>query len=272
MSRPLRIEIPNGIYHVTARGNARGTIYADDRDRVGWNELLGRVVERFGWLVLAFCQMTNHYHLLVETPEPNLSRGMRHLNGVYAQRFNRRHARVGHVFQARFHASLIEGDEHLMAVAAYVPRNPVRAGLCRDPADWPWSSYGATIGLERSGLVATDRLLACFSDTRDAARRSYRELVETDDERIEGALAAGAIFGGDVFMRLRTDGLTPDPEIPRRHWQSPRVPLEEVLGSTDDHDLVRAYTEHGYTMREIATRLGVHYATVSRRIRRSEQS
>ena len=152
-----------------------------------WNETLTEMIARFGWYVLAYCQMGNHYHVLVETPQPNLSRGMRQLNGVYAQSFNRRHGRIGHVFQARFHATLDERGEHLLAVSSYVPLNPVRAGLCHEPADWRWSSYRPTIGLEPPGSLAVDRLLAYFADSREAARERYRVHVE---ERVGDGLAA----------------------------------------------------------------------------------
>jgi REP element-mobilizing transposase RayT len=162
VSRPLRLDRADAIHHATARGNAREALYRDATDRVRWRDVLAETAERFSWLVLAYCQMGNHYHLLVETPRPTLSRGMRHLNGVYAQRFNARHGRVGHVFQARFHARLVERDEHLLAVAAYIPTNPVRARLCSTPVSWRWSSYRATIGLEPPGFLAVERLLSFF--------------------------------------------------------------------------------------------------------------
>ncbi|MGH7540952.1 MAG: transposase [Gemmatimonadota bacterium] len=165
MARPLRLDFENAIHHVTARGNARELVYRDEVDRVCWQETLAQTVERFHWLVFAYCQMGNHYHLLVETPRANLSRGMRQLNGVYAKRFNRRHGRVGHVFQARFHAALVARDEHLLALAAYLPLNPVRAGLCAEPVQWRWSSYRATLGLEPPGFLALGRLLALFGDS-----------------------------------------------------------------------------------------------------------
>src|SRR3972149_1510166 len=113
-----------------ARGNERRSIFRDDADRLAFLDVLARVLDRFGWLCLAYCLMGNHYHLLVETPRPNLARGMRQLNGVYAQRFNRRHNRVGHLTQGRYGAVLVEGDEHLLTVASYLVRNPVRAKLC----------------------------------------------------------------------------------------------------------------------------------------------
>src|SRR4030042_5793823 len=129
MARPLRIEFPGAVYHVTSRGNARQTIFIDDEDRGGFLDLLSIVVERFNWICHAYCLMGNHYHLLIETPDGNLSKGMRELNGIYTQHFNRRHGRVGHVFQGRFKAILVEKDSYLLELCRYIVLNPVRAGI-----------------------------------------------------------------------------------------------------------------------------------------------
>ncbi len=110
MARPLRLELAGSLYHVTSRGDGREDIYLSDEDRIAWLDILGQVCERFNWVCHAYCLMSNHYHLVIETPEANLSKGMRHLNGVYTQRFNRTHHRVGHVFQGRFKAILVEKD------------------------------------------------------------------------------------------------------------------------------------------------------------------
>src|SRR5438552_1576101 len=124
MARPPRLEIPEATYHVSARGNERSSIYWDDGDRHHFLELLADGGEGFRWRILAYWLMTNHYHLLVQIPEANLARGMRQLNGVYAQGFNRRHGRVGHLFQGRYGARLVQADEHLRAAARYIVRNP----------------------------------------------------------------------------------------------------------------------------------------------------
>ena len=121
MARPLRLELAGGIYHVNSRGDGRENIYLSDADRIGWLEVLGEVCQRFNWVCHAWCQMTNHYHLLIETPEANLARGMRQLNGVYTQRFNRVHGRVGHVFQGRYKAILVERDSYLLHEGARLP-------------------------------------------------------------------------------------------------------------------------------------------------------
>lgn len=160
MARPLRLEYEYALWHLTARGNDRQDIFRDDVDREQFLLLLSQTVIRFGWQLLAWVLMSNHYHLLAQTPEPNLSRGMHWLNGRYAQWFNRRHGRSGHLFQGRFHGSLVEKESYLFSVARYVVLNPVRAGLVANPADWKWSSYRQTAGLETpdSWLVVDDLL------------------------------------------------------------------------------------------------------------------
>src|SRR5438105_1087717 len=150
MARPLRPQIEDGIYHVTSRGNRQQEIYADAADRNYFFQLLRRNVERYGWLVHAYCLMTNHYHVLLETPQPNISTAMQRLNSMYAGWFNWRHRFSGHLFQGRFHSAMVEADSHFVEVCRYVVLNPVRAGICDDPAEYRWSSYHATAGTHRS--------------------------------------------------------------------------------------------------------------------------
>ena len=140
MSRPLRIEFPNALYHVTARGDRREDIFEDDEDRRMFLSTLARVVTQFNWICHAWCLMDNHYHLLIQTPDGNLSKGMRQLNGIYTQAGNRRHRRVGHLFQGRFKAVLVDSDAYLLEVSRYVVLNPVRAGTVKKPGAWPWST------------------------------------------------------------------------------------------------------------------------------------
>jgi putative transposase len=146
MPRPPRLETPGGVYHVTARGNRRQAIFGDDVDRRRFLDLFDVALRRHRWRHRAYCLMSNHYHLLIETPEPTLSTGMHYLNGVYARRFNERHAVDGHLFDARFGSKLIETEAHFGEVLRYVAFNPVRAGLCAHPAEWPWSSWAGVDG------------------------------------------------------------------------------------------------------------------------------
>ena len=135
------------MFHVTGRGNAQASIFVDEIDYISYLRVLATVVARFGWVCHSYCLLPNHTHVLVETPDPNLGKGMRILNGMYAQRFNARYRRVGHVFQGPYRSELLSRDGHLLEVCRYIPLNPVRAGLCDDPAAWPWSSYSALAGL-----------------------------------------------------------------------------------------------------------------------------
>ena len=179
MPRPLRPQIPGASHHVTARGVDGCTIYRDARDRVAFLERLEDVVARFGWRLLAYCLMTNHYHLVVRTPWPTLSRGVQRLNGMHAQRFNTRHRRTGHLFGARFHSPRLETDAHLLLACRYVVRNPVGAGLCAATADWRWSSFRATAGeAPAPAFLAIADLLPHLGPTEEAARAAYRTFVE----------------------------------------------------------------------------------------------
>jgi REP element-mobilizing transposase RayT len=201
---------------VIARGNARERIARDHIDRRYFFDLLGHVVARFSWLCHAYCLMDNHYHLVVETPLPNLPSGMRQLNGRYAQSFNARYDRSGHVFQARYRSILVDKESYLLALCRYVVLNPVRAGVCSHPADWSWSSYGATSGLEEpESFLTTDWLLAQFAPTRRLAQRRYREFVaEAEPDELEQRVE-GERLGDSTFLR-ETFGLdapiaAPDP-------------------------------------------------------------
>jgi putative transposase len=146
MSRPLRLEYAGALYHLTARGDARADIFADDHDRGLFLELLGKEIAQQRWRCYAYCLMGNHYHLLIETPEPNLVAGMRRLNGVYTQAFNRRHARVGHVFQGRYKSIVVDKDSYGLELCRYIVLNPLRARMVKRVHDWAWSSYCATAG------------------------------------------------------------------------------------------------------------------------------
>ena len=147
MARPLRIEFPGALYHITSRGDKKGAIYLSDENRVQFLSILKDVCNRFNWVVHAYCLMDNHYHLLIETPESNLSLGMRQLNGVYTQRFNITNGQVGHVFQGRYKSIIVEKESYLLELARYIVLNPVRARMVRSAKNFPWSSCRATIGI-----------------------------------------------------------------------------------------------------------------------------
>ena len=178
MTRPLRIEFPGALYHITSRGNGREAIYLDDIDRLQFLKVLGEVCQRFNWVVHAYCLMDNHYHPLAETPDSNLSKDMRHLNGVYTQQFNRHHERVGHVFQGRYQAIIVQKETYLLELTRYIVLNPVRAQMVRSTKEWRWSSYRATAGqIERPPCLQPDWLLPLFGKKKQIAMEAYRQFV-----------------------------------------------------------------------------------------------
>ena len=271
MARALRVEIAGGAYHVVSRGNGRQPIYVDDADRRAFIEVATEVRSRYGWRWLTYCLMDNHYHLLVETPAANLSRGMRQLNGVYAQRFNRRHSRVGPLFAGRYRAVLLQGDRHLLAAARYIALNPVRARICSRPEDWLWSGHRALIGAEDDALIESSRLLAHFGSPGGDPRRAYAEFVAQDTgQSLPGE--GQVITGSPEFIKSSLPLGERQREVPRRHFLRNPRPLAELLSASDrDEAIARAHREDGYLLREIADALGCHYATVSRRLRELER-
>jgi putative transposase len=270
MARPLRIDVPNGLAHITARGNNRAAVFgtAEHRDRL--LATVGRVVSRYRWICHAYVVMHNHYHLLVETPLPNLSLGMRQLNGLFAQWFNRRHGRSGHVFGGRFASISVERDEHMLESGRYIVLNPLRTMHPEHFSDWRWSSYQATAGIaEAPGLLTTDVLLGFFHAERAIAERNYVEFVaEGVGDALRERLVGEIYLGSDDFVR----GLMPGErleDVPRAQWQPVRPTLDD-LGS-EPAAMLDAYRSYGYRLREIGMHAGVHPATVSRALARLER-
>jgi REP element-mobilizing transposase RayT len=276
MSRPLRLELAGGLYHVTSRGDRREDIYVDDDDREAWLEVLGQCCERYNWAIHAWCQMTNHFHLVVETPLANLSAGMRQLNGVYTQRINRRHSRVGHVFQGRFKAILVERDSYLLELARYVVLNPVRAGLVKRSRQWPWSSYHAMVGTRpRPGWLHTDWVLSQFGAQRARQIQRYTEFVEAGIgapdiwDQLQGQIFLGSkAFVETMQHELQAANKHTIREIPRKQRRALAQSLDYYRDSFDDAKIgmAAAYATGDYTLQAIADAFGVHYSTVSRAV------
>ena len=270
----LRIEYPGAVYHLTSRGNARRSIFANDNARIAFFKVLAQAIDRFNWICHAYCLMNNHYHLLVETVDPTLSRGMRHLNGVYTQRFNRRHSSAGHVFQGRYKAILVEKEPHLLELARYIVLNPVRSKAVRNCRDWHWSSYRATAGFEpATSFLTTDWLLSQFDSSPDAAQLAYRRFVsEGRTSPIWDNLRGQVYLGSDTFIEQHIpEGSRAFREIPREQRLVDRPSLRDLFASSAEDDAITtAYRRHGYRLNEIASFLGVHYSTVSRRLKKLE--
>lgn len=238
MARPLRLEFPGAVYHVMARGLERSAIFRGDEDRRKFLALLGSVGRDLRWQVHGYCLMGNHYHLLLETPEEGLSRGMRALNGRYAQWFNWRHRRRGHMLEGRFRSVLVQKQSHLLELHRYVVLNPVRAGLVERAGDWKWSSYRATAGLgEAPEWLEVDWTLGQFARSRAAARSAFRRFVaegkasgETIDE-----FGRGGLLGDEQFVRgiqKRLEGKRISDEIPLRYRRQARsFGIDEIRGA-----------------------------------------
>ena len=276
MARPLRIELAGGLYHVTSRGDRRENIYVTDQDRLLWLQLFSDTCERFNWVCHAWCLMDNHYHILIETMEANLARGMRHLNGVFTQTTNHLHQRVGHLFQGRYKAILVEKNSHLLELARYVVLNPVRAGMVRDVADWPWSSWQATTNCEPSPKwLDTDGIHAQFSHTRTNAAAAYAEFVREGVglPSVWKKLNNQIFLGSELFVKHMQSvaGKQEMKEIPRSQRCRKVFTLDEYEQNSESVKIamVRAFSSGGYTMEEIANHFKVHYSTVSRTLKRN---
>jgi REP element-mobilizing transposase RayT len=218
------------------RGNNRAEIFNSDQDRTTLLNVIGRAKRRYGWKVHAYCLMSNHYHLLTETPEPNIAAGMQWLNSTYAHRFNEKYERIGHLFQRRYADGIILTDEHLREVIRYIPLNPVRAGLCKRPEDWPWSSCRATLGYGlREPFLSVRPTLDGFSPDRDVALTLLREWIE------------------DGRREIRSSNKKPLISLLR--------PGQPVTG-----DSLRAAQSNGYSLAEIANHLGVSKTTAWRQV------
>jgi putative transposase len=178
MARAPRVEIEGGIHHVTARGVGRQAVFDDDFDRRRYLRLLAAVVRHKSWQCLSYCLMGNHVHLLVETPKPTLSTGVQRLHGEYAQAFNRRHKRVGHLFEGRFHWEVVQDQPHFWNVLRYIAQNPVEAGLCRSPEAWEWSSHAAILAGAAPPFLDQTRLYSLIGADGGDPRSRYAELVK----------------------------------------------------------------------------------------------
>jgi len=300
MARPLRIEYPGAYYHVTSRGNERKAIFREVSDRKKFLEILSSSIEQFNVRLHAYVLMDNHYHLLVETPVGNLSRAIRHLNGVYTQYVNRRYRRVGHLFQGRYKAILIDKDSYLIELSRYIHLNPwrVRNGA-REPQRYAWSSLRAYTGREKAPeWLETEVVLGSFGQKVGKARRAYGEFVREGMEKREKSpweeVRWQSLLGSisfveeieDRFLRDREIGLT---EIKGLRESRKRVNAERIVAvvceyyrikpgdlSKRSHEYTEAREVASYLMRrhglmrlvEIGEQVGSHYSTVGNVIRK----
>ena len=270
MARPLRIQYEGAFYHITARGNEKKDIFTNDADRNKFIKILESVAEKYRWIVHAYCLMSNHYHLVVETPLKNLSAGMRQLNGVYTQSFNKKHGRIGHLFQGRFKAYLIEKENYLLEVCRYIVLNPVRAGIVHDPLEWEYSSYRKTFGdRKRYKYLYPDLILSFFSNSLADAQKKYIKFVkegigkESPFEEAHG----GFILGGERFVKsvMEKDKIIDCEEIAKRERYVSRPNLRDIFaGKERDEGIAIAVNQWRYSLKEVGEFVGLHYARVCR--------
>ncbi len=285
MARPIRIEYDGAVYHVTSRGNARKRIYKEDADRLKFLDILYEATRKYNWLCHAYCLMDNHYHLVIETPDGNLSKGMRQLNGLYTQTFNRRRSSVGHVFQGRYKAILIEKESHLLEVCRYVVLNPVRAKVVQEPGEWKWSSYNGTAGkIKPHPCLTIDWILGQFGSKKGQAERAYQDFISAGigGAKIWKTVKGQSVLGEEDYVGQLMEyirGQRDIQEIPRqqRYLNRPGLdnlfPAEAKRNKEERNKLMHnAIVEHGYSQKEIASHLGLHYSTVSRLIRAYENT
>lgn len=271
MARPLRLEFAGAFYHLTSRGNRQEHIYENDADREKFLAVLADVIKRYNWACHAYCLMGNHYHLLIETPDANLSGGMRQLNGVYTQRFNKAYNRTGHVFQGRYKSILVDKDNYLLELARYIVLNPVRAGMVRSAKDWRWSSYRATAGqVQVPDFLTVELILAGFDHRKGNAIKLYKQFVAEGRGQSSpwGALSNQVYLGDDQFVEKMQRLIDEDKELD----EIPSLQRRPSPGSLSDYQatcehrneaIVHAYGSGGYTLKEIGEYFGLHYSTVS---------
>lgn len=285
MSRPLRIEFPGALYHVTSRGDRREDIFVDDTDRARLLAVVAQGLARFDAQMLAYCLMSNHYHFVVHTRQGNLSALMRHVNGVYTQAFNRRHGKVGHLFQGRFKAVLVDREAYMLEVCRYVELNPLRAAMVAAAGDWPWSSYRAHTGQAAAPAWLGSHELWGYLLGRDAespadcaqAQRAYAELVAAGQgATLWDGLNRQIYLGDDQFVDRMLEVALPSAKrsapVPKVQRSATRSLAEWlVCCDTREEALRRAYTESGLSMTAMAAELGLTLGRVSQLIAKAER-
>lgn len=286
MGRALRIEYPGAHYHVTSRGNERKDVFKSRKDREQFLTYLESAVTRYGAVIHAYCLMTNHYHLLIETPDGNLARIMQHINGAYTNYFNMKRKRSGHLFQGRYKAIVIEADEYATLLSRYIHLNPVRAGMVERPEDHPWSSYLDYIGIRKHPEWLTTTFILNYFGTKKAGFSAYRrfaeELRDKDYESPFAGVVASTMLGSESFIcelaAMHAVDKQRDRELPAA-WRlatKPSLPaILDAVGEVSDKDRVRKnaaiYLCHRFSgagLKAIGEQFGVKESAVSQASRR----
>ncbi|MDR4503822.1 MAG: transposase [Candidatus Scalindua sp.] len=295
MARQWRIEFEGAYYHILSRGNERRDIFRDNDDRILFLDTLGEMSDRFAIEVYAYALMDNHYHLLLKTNKPNISKGMQWFGTTYTRQYNIKHKRNRHLFQGRFKSFLIENDEYLMLLSCYIHRNPLRAGIVRRLADYPWSSYSIYAYDKKSPeWLITKPILSLF-DTKNK-HLAYRKMVQSyskEETKIWEDFRHGLFFGSQEFIdRIKSQYLSenPDVEIPQKRQVLRDNNPEKILKiaakvlKCDTGDFLRSsrisdsdklnrdlliyllWSTGWYNNQEIGNLFGLGYSSISRRV------
>ncbi len=279
MSRPVRIEFPGAHYYVTSKGMDDKAVFRDAEDRAVFLNVLTGVVDRFGWCVHSYVMLDSHYHLVVECPQANLSKGMRQLNGVYTQHFNRRHEDDGPLFQGRFRSVLFEPSDYLLPLCRHVVLNPVRLKLSGSAQQYRWSSHRAMGGqIQVPSFLHSEKVLNHFGKRPKDSQKKYREFVKAGvgQESPLTARSGQVLLGSPKFLAEMQPILNGEKLAKRGPKRAHRRRSLVVLFKNVDNktrlernELIRkAHIEHSYTLMEIGEFLGLHYTTVSKVVNR----
>lgn len=288
MARQLRIEYPDAYYHVTARGNERKEIFKSEKDRGKFLSYLESAVKRYGAVIHVWCLMSNHYHLLVETPLGNLSQIMQHINGAYTNYFNTKRKRSGHLFQGRYKGILVEADEYALELSRYIHLNPVRIGIVKEPGDYKWSSFQEYAGKRKTpDWMTTAFILGYFDKSEPGARKKYSQFVEEmigkDHESPLQQMVASTMLGTPDFVaniqKQHLDGKSPHRNLPALKQLKGKPTIDQILEITgsvlnQDEKLAAKVAIHichrysGRKLKEIGERFGVKESAVSQSSRR----
>ncbi|MDH5631823.1 MAG: transposase [Gammaproteobacteria bacterium] len=271
MSRPIRIEYPGATYYITSRVPPSQQAFCDERDRIRFLDILSQTIKRSGWVCHAWCLMDDHYHLIIETPKANLSQGMRQVNGIYTQEYNRRYFKKGALFKGRFKAILFDKDANLIKLARHLMLNPVRLERCDYASQYRWSSFNEVIGQsgQAKPISARDWLLAQFGENPADAINRFQDYVNkgSDPENPWRAVRYQLFLGNATFVEKHRQYMdkdsAPSPET--------RTPLSDLFDSNTrkdrserDRTICDAHLRHGYTLTELGQHLGLHTSTVSK--------
>jgi len=269
MARPLRIEFPDALYFITSSGNAGQNVFLDSGDGELWLEVFENVCNRFGWVCYAYCLLGNHYLTVFETPEPNLSRGMRQLNGVYTQNFNRKHGRSGHVFQGRYKSILVQKELYLAELIKYIFYLPVWSGFVRFPYQFKWSNCKFIMGKEECPAWINNSYI----------KDLYKDIdTEFTDENYQGKGVLTKIkkqiyLGDDEFIADLQNNVDKDRDLREIPKVQRAMPINQYLISseTKEQAIGRAYLSGDFTLQQLADHFSLHYSTISRIVKEYER-